>query len=212
MTRIAGGHPDAILLWLTVAESAYLGMPPSNCELGRLILDAVGTTALPTSDEVYGHLNPVSSGDLRLLGLISEGETFEEAGLEQGVVPVGTFVERLGRNLGVHATAYVVRRAVELDLLSELPAQHFLRLSPTETLTLGLISRGWHNRQIADRFGRNEGTINQNASEVYRKLNASGPFQAVRAGLSVGALLPDHRILGVKQPHVSIIRPRRAPR
>jgi DNA-binding CsgD family transcriptional regulator len=202
-------------LHLVAAELQATGVATPKSILGAKVMEAAGTSyELPaTTEELYGATQlQITAEQMRIVTLLMAGNTHEELAANPDVPfssrPtvkrfVAGIVTAVGARDSIHLARIVSEPMSEWSRESQVRRTNF-DLLPSEATLLALMSRGWRQIQVAERFEVNPDSVRQYASRAYRKVGGARAAAVSRA-LGGGALLPDFMLAGVDPPVLRII-------
>jgi DNA-binding NarL/FixJ family response regulator len=134
-------------------------------ELGFKVSAGIHEASPPTRTLFVAGAEPMSAQAARAAGA-------------WGLAPTGCAVEDLARAVRLVAVGMMVFEAEVRDAPP--------RLSPRETMVLGLIASGATNREIAARLFLSPHTVKDNTTAIYRKLGVRNRAQAARRAEHLG--------------------------
>jgi DNA-binding NarL/FixJ family response regulator len=128
--------------------------------------------------------------DVRIIALSSYGGDQDiyralEAGI-RGYLLKGMADAEIGNAIrAVHSGVRLLPKEVAKRLDDHFPK---VALTPRESEVLGLVARGWSNKEIARKLDTASGTIKMHVQNIHRKLDVADRTQAVTVAIERGIL------------------------
>ncbi|MBF6172118.1 MFS transporter [Nocardia blacklockiae] len=177
---------------LTVkAHLARIGGKLGITDRAGMVARALHSRLLPTTDE--GSAFELSDPEREILGLVAEGMSNKEIAVSTGLSfeQVKGHLNRIGGKAGTRDRAGMVGRALRSEaLLLTTPASDNepvgVALSAAEIAVLGLVEKGWTNKQIGSARGISPATVSAYLIRIGLKLRASGRAASVQAAVDRG--------------------------
>lgn len=195
-------QPPQTALPLVVAEAQRWQYDLADAPLGQLVLARAANIAMPTAAEV-AHRPPLDlrHGEFQAIDLTSKGLNITGVMdvLDVGERQVHALLKGARQRVGARTNEQATRIYMDTGLLTPLQRATTMppeRLSTSEFVTLGLLSRGWRPEDITGLDGGAKSTVNTFAEIARFKLDrAKNNEQAVRRALSLGSLAYDRTLV-----------------
>ncbi len=203
MTECERYVPHDSTVVLAVYEAHHSGIDISKVHLGRAALDVAEHVSIEPTPDAYNIVPalPITPRQTRAVQLISQGILGDETAkiLHVSWPTLKTDLAKARRQL--HALGdgsfYLTRRAIEYNIVSPPPISNLPDLPPAVFIVMSLISRGWTEPTLMERFGCGRPTLKtqqQQGRDMWGEPGTSNKHSCISRGFAAGKLVADVKL------------------